>query len=306
MNEIISFITSVFSMTTPLLIAALGVVFSAKAGIVNIGTEGFMLTGALFGVVGSYYSGSAFVGALCAMLSGTVISAAFAVAVLHGRAAQNVVGVAINLIATGMTVVFNRVIFGINATVTKVAGFDAAPIPLLSEIPILGQTLFNQPILCYMAFLLVPLAWFVMQRTATGLKVRAVGEDPKVCDMAGISVMKVRWATILLSGAMCGLGGAYMSMGNLRFFSENMLAGEGFMVLAAVVFGNYSPLGVMGACTLFGAANALRYRLTATLTWVPYQFWTMLPYVITILTLCGLVSKPRKGPASSGVPYVKE
>ncbi|MEG1449002.1 MAG: ABC transporter permease, partial [Oscillospiraceae bacterium] len=168
-----------------------------------------------------------------------------------------------------------------------------------------GEALFNQSIPVYLAFLAVPVAWFVLQKTNIGLKIRAVGENPKACDTVGINVYRTRYMTVLYSGLMAGLAGAFVSMGQLSFFSEGMVAGRGFMALAAVVFGNYTPVGVMIASLVFGAGESLQYRLQALNTGIPYQFLVMLPYLITVVAICLLVRKSRK-PASSAVPYVKE
>jgi simple sugar transport system permease protein len=144
-----------------------------------------------------------------------------------------------------------------------------------------------------------------MQKTDIGLKIRAVGENPRACDTVGINVNRIRYGTVLYSGAMAGIAGAFVSMGQLSFFTEGMVAGRGFMALAAVVFGNYTPAGVMLAALVFGAGDALQYRLQAINTGIPYQFLIILPYIITIVAVCGLIGKTRQ-PASSGVPYVKE
>ena len=305
MDLLKSFLASDIRTATPMLIAGLGIVFSARAGIVNIGIEGFMLVGALMGVVGSYLTGSAAMGAVFAMASALVLAAVFAYFTLHLRADQTVVGVAINIFATGFTITLNRMIFGANTSPPKLDVFDAVPIPVLKDIPVVGQAFFNQPLLCYVAFLLVPAAWLIMQKTHIGLKIRAVGESPKACDTLGINVLKVRWAAILFSALMAGLGGAFVSMGQLSFFTENMISGRGYMVLAAVVFGRYSPVGVMLATLLFGAGDAVMYQIQAANIGVPYQVSIMLPYVITILAVCGLIGKSR-APASSGTPYAKE
>lgn len=305
MNFLQSFLSSDIRTATPLLIAALGIVFSARAGIINVGTEGFMLVGALMGVVGSRYSGSAFVGALAAMACTLVLAALFAYFTINLQANQTVVGVAINIFAMGFTITLNRIIFGANTSPPIIDVFDAVPIPGLSRIPVIGPALFNQPLLCYLAFLAVPVAWYVMQKTHIGLKVRAVGENPKAADTVGINVWRVRWAAILFSGALAGLGGAFVSMGQLSFFTENMISGRGYMVLAAVVFGRYSPVGVLVATLVFGAGDALMYQIQAANLGVPYQISMMLPYFITLLAVCGLIRKNRS-PAASGEPYVKE
>ena len=305
MSILVSFLSSVIMLSTPTLIASLGIVFSERAGIVNIGTEGMMLIGALAGVVGSMMTGSVWLGALIAMAVAMLFSTIFAFFTVVVKADQTVIGTGMNILASGLTITVNRAVFGASTSPPKIETFARTPIPLLSDIPVLGPVLFNQPIPVYIAFLLVPVAWFVMFRTNTGLKLRAVGENPRACDTVGIHVARTRFMSVLYSGIMAGFAGAFVSMGQMSFFTENMIAGGGFMALAAVVFGNYTPAGVMGAALVFGASNALKFQLQALSTGIPSQFLVMLPYVITILALCGLIRRSNK-PASSAVPYVKE
>lgn len=305
MNILISFLSSMIMLSTPTLIASLGIVFSERAGIVNIGTEGMMLMGALAGVIGSLVTGSVWLGALIAMLIAMLFAAIFGFFTVIVKADQTVIGTGMNILAAGLTITVNRAVFGASTSPPKIDVFGKAPVPLLSDIPVLGQVLFNQPIPVYIAFLLVPAAWFVMFRTNTGLKLRAVGENPRACDTVGINVAVTRFMSILYSGLMAGFAGAFVSMGQMSFFTENMIAGGGFMALAAVVFGNYTPVGVMGAALVFGASNALKFLLQALNTGIPSQFLVMLPYIITILALCGLIRRSNK-PASSAIPYVKE
>jgi simple sugar transport system permease protein len=302
---ITSFLASDIRTATPILIAALGLVFSERAGIVNIGTEGFMLIGALFGVLGSYWTGSVLVGALVAMAVTMLFALAFAFFTVTIRADQTVVGTAVNIFASGLTITLNRVVFGVSTSVPNIDVFNKVAIPLLSKIPIIGQGLFNQSIPVYITILAVPAAWFVLQKTNIGLKIRAVGEHPKACDTVGIDVKKVRYQAVLFSGLMIGFAGAFVSMGQLSFFTEGMVAGRGFMALAAVVFGNYTPGGAMVAALVFGAGDALTYRLQASNTGIPYQFLTMLPYLITVVAICMMIQKSNK-PAASAVPYTKE
>ena len=305
MDLIVSFLASDIRTTTPLLIAALGMVFSARAGIVNIGMEGFMLMGALMGVVGSFWTGSAFGGALIAMFCTMLLSLVFAYFTIRVQADQTVVGAAINIFSMGFTTTLNRVIFGRDTTPPIINTFDPVPIPGLSKLPVVGQAFFTHPLPTYLAFLAVPLAWYVMKHTHIGLKIRAVGENPKTCDTLGINVHRVRLWSVLVSGLFAGLAGAFVSMGQLSVFVENMISGRGFMVLAVVVFGRYTPIGVMIAALIFGAGDALMYRLQASNAGLPFQISTILPYFITLLAVCGLVKK-SKPPASSGVPYKKE
>lgn len=304
LSEISHFLASDIRTATPILICALGLVFSAKAGVVNIGAEGMMLAGALMGVVGSYAFGNVWLGVLCAMLSAMVLSLLFGFLTVSLRADQTIVGAVINTFALGLTGTLSLTIFGLNAEPPKLDAFAPVSIPLLGDVPVLGAIL-NQTAPVYIILLLLPLAHFVLFRTDLGLKIRAVGENPLACDTLGIDVYRIRYGTILFSGVMSGFAGAFVSLGSLSFFQDNMVAGRGFMAVAAVVFGKYSPFGVLGACLVFGAGDALMYRLQTAGMAIPYQFLMMVPYALTVLALCGFVGK-SKGPATSGQPYVKE
>lgn len=304
MDGLTSFISATLRMATPLLIAGLGLVFSANAGIVNIGTEGFMLLGALMGCAGSYWTGSAVFGALVAMLSSMVFSAVFAFFVLNLKADQTVVGTAVNIFASGLTITLNRVIFNTATGVPMIETYNPVALPGLSKIPVIGIA-FNQALLTYLAFLAIPIVWYIMKKTHIGLQVRSVGENPRASDTLGISVLGTRWWTILLSGLLSGLAGSFMSMGQLSFFTEGMVSGKGFMALAVVVLGAYSPVGVMLASLIFGAGMALQYRIQAASTGIPYQIITMLPYLITLIAVCGFMKKSR-APAATAIAYSKE
>ena len=298
---ITNFLTADIRTATPLLLAALGLVFSERAGIVNIGTEGIMLIGALLGCVGASFSGSSLVGALTAIFGGLVMSLLFAFFTITLRSNQIVVGTAFNIFAGGFTMTLNRLL--LNGA--KVKGYVNLPVPGLSKIPVAGDVLFNWSLPVYFAFICVPLCWFVLQRTNIGLKVRAVGEYPKACDTVGINVFRIRYGAVLFSGMMAGLAGSFVSMGQLSSFTEGMVSGKGFMALAVCVFGNYSPKTVLLAALLFGAADALKYRLLTTSLGGYYQFLNMLPYLITIVALCMFAKRSNK-PACSGVAYRKE
>ena len=297
---ITNFLTADIRTATPLLLAALGLVFSERAGIVNIGTEGIMLIGALLGCVGASFSGSSLVGALTAIFGGLVMSLIFAFFTITLRSNQIVVGTAFNIFAGGFTITLNRLL--LNGA--KVKGYVNLPVPGLSKIPVAGDVLFNWSLPVYFAFICVPLCWFVLQRTNIGLKVRAVGEYPKACDTVGINVFRIRYGAVLFSGMMAGLAGSFVSMGQLSSFTEGMVSGKGFMALAVCVFGNYSPKTVLLAALLFGAADALKYRLLTTSLGGYYQFLNMLPYLITIVALC-MFDKRSNKPACSGVAYRK-
>lgn len=306
MGDLITrFLITTLVMAAPMLIGAMGTLFIERSGIINIGNEGFMIIGAFMGVLGSYYSGSALVGALTAMGSGLVFGLIFALFTVTFRANQVVTGLAINAVAEGLTSLLFRQLFGISGVVPKIATFEKVSIPLLSQIPILGPSLFNQTLVAYLGLLLVPVTAFVLYKTKLGLTVRSVGENPKACDTMGIGVNRVRYGSVLYGSMLAGLAGAFVSMGQLSFFTEGMIAGKGYMTLAAIVFGNYSPVGILVACLLFGGVSSLQYQLQATASTIPYQIWVMLPYVFAVAALC-MYRVRSKAPACSGIPYVRD
>ncbi len=263
-----------------------------------------MLIGAFAGVVGSYLTGSVWGGLLVAIVSTVLFAAIFAYFTVTIKADQTVIGTAMNILAVGLTTTINRAMFG-SSTVTQIDTFDNIAIPVLSKIPVIGPAFFSHAFPVYLAFILVPIFGFVLFRMNIGLKIRAVGENPRAADTMGIKVNFIRFMTVLFSGLMAGIAGAYLSMGKMSFFTENMTSGVGFMALAAVVFGNYKPAGIMWASIIFGASTALMYRLQAMNIGVSNYFLLMLPYVITIIALCGFRRRSNQ-PAASTVPYIKE
>ncbi|MEW6621717.1 MAG: ABC transporter permease [Bacillota bacterium] len=300
-----NFLRADIRSATPILLAAIGLVFMERSGVINIGVEGMMLIGTLSAVIGSLYLGSAWMGVLVAMLSTGLIGLLFAFLVVTIRANQVVVGMAINILGIGLTTSLARIIFGLNMAPPKIDTFKAYTIPVLSKIPVLGPALFNQMAIVYLALLLVPITHYLLFKTTIGLKVRAVGEHPKAADTVGINVFKVRYASIVGGAMLSGVAGAYLSLGLLSFFSEGMVAGRGFIALAAVIFGKWSPIGALGAALLFGAGDALQIRMQAMGSSIPYQFLLMLPYILTVVALAGFVGKSTP-PAASGIPYTKE
>lgn len=291
-------------MTTPLLYTALGEMYSERAGITNIGLEGLMVTGAVSAFVGASLTGSLFAGLFIAILCGVLINMFFAYTVIVRGSNQVVLGMALNILAAGLASYFYRSIFGISSMPSKVQGFARLPIPFLSSIPVLGE-IFNQNILVYLAFALVPVSWFVLFQTKAGLRLRAVGEHPKAADSFGIKVYFQRFLGCAIGGALGALGGAYLSIGYMNMYVENIVAGRGYIALAAVIFGKWKPGGVLLATLLFGLADALQLRLQAMSLGIPYQFMAMLPYVVTFIALIGFVGK-SVGPAANGVNYARE
>lgn len=298
-----AFLGSAVLMAATYLLAGLGAVFGERAGIVNIGIEGLMLIGSLLAVVGSYATGSVWAGLLLAMLGGMLLAAVFAAFTVGLHANQTVTGVALNILASGLTVLLFRTIFGLNGMIPQIDTFDAVAVPGLSALPVVGA-LFRQPLPVYIAFALVPVCAFVMDRTNLGLIVRSVGNNPRACDTVGLPVYRVQVETILFTGVMSGFAGAFLSTGQLSFFTEGMVAGRGYMVLAAVAFGNYTPVGVLAAALLFGASEALQYRLQVACPMIPTEIWAMLPYVITLFAIC-VYRRGSNRPVNSGRNYLR-
>jgi len=292
-------------MSTTFLLAGIGTVFGERAGVVNIGIEGIMLVGSLAGVIGSWMSGSVWVGMLLAMAGGLLVALLFAFFSVRLYSNQIVVGVAINILAIGLTVLIYRGIFGVNGDIPEIDTFHAVAVPLLSRIPFIGSALFDQPIPVYIAYILVPLCSFIMNRTNIGLKVRSVGNNPMACDTVGLNVSRIRFGAVAYTGIMAGFAGAFLSTGQLSAFTENMVSGRGYIVIAAVACGNYTPVGVFLSSLMFGASEALEYRLQVINQSVPTEIWAMLPYIITLIALC-VYQKKSNRPACSGTNYERQ
>ena len=279
---------STLRVSTPLVFAALGGLFSERAGVINIALEGLMLVGAFGAAVGTYASHSPWLGSGCAVLAGMFLAALYALFVINLRANQIVAGTAINLLALGLTPFFCKLLYdvtGSTPTIPLQERFVSAPL--------------------YLCWVLVALSWFVLKHTRPGLWTTFAGERPDALAAAGIGVRRVRWAAVLLSGALAGLGGAALSILLSSSFSRNMTAGRGFMALAALIFGKWKPVPTALACLLFGFADALQIRLQGVVLWgsepVPVQFIQILPYVLTVLVLGGFVGRSRP-PRALGTP----
>jgi general nucleoside transport system permease protein len=301
----IDFFASTVRMASPVLYATMGGIVNERAGIINIGLEGIMLTGALTGVVVSFYTGSPWVGFLAAALAGGLLGLVHAFLSIALKANQIVSGAALNIACLGLTSFVIRILFGLKDQQRTVPHFVPSHVPFLSDIPFLGPVLFTQNVVVYAAYALVPILAFVLYRTRWGLVIIAAGEHPRAADTMGIDPNRVRYVCTVLSGLAVGAGGASLSLGQLHFFVDEMTGGRGFMALAAVIFGRWDPVGGLLACLLFGAADALQFRIQATGVNVPYQFMLMVPYVLTLVVLVVFMARGR-GPAAIGVPYQRE
>ncbi|MGE0825445.1 MAG: ABC transporter permease [Candidatus Binatia bacterium] len=290
---------------TPLLLAALAESIVQRSGVINIGLEGILLVGAFAGMMGSYFSGSPLVGLLAGAGSGFLLALLFGFLTIGLAADQIIVGVSLNLLSLGVTGVLYRGLFGVTGQVLQVTTFSPLPLPFLSMLPFFGPALFNHTVLVYLAVGLVPFLSFVLFRLRAGLHLQAVGLHPHAAETLGISVRKVRVFAIAMEGILGGIAGSYLSLAYSNTFIEGMSAGRGFIALAIVIFGRWTPIGALGGALFFGAATALQFHLQALGSTLPYQFVLMLPYILTLLTLV-LVGSRVSPPAALGQEYRRE
>jgi simple sugar transport system permease protein len=293
-----------------LLLASLGENFNQRAGVFNLGCEGIMCMGAFLGFLPPYLlkgTPAAAYAPLCGFLlaaaAGVLLGLLFALVTVVFRAEQGIAGIGLQMFGWGVAgTLFRHFIGG----VTGVEGVPAWPLPGLSRIPYLGDLLFNHNPVVYLAFLMVPASWYILHKTPWGLKVRAAGTEPRAADSMGINVIRVRCQALMLGGAMAGLGGAYLSLCQAKMFADDLVAGRGFIAVALVYFGRWSPLGIMGGALLFSLAQSLQLSIQVAGIKFPYEFAVMLPYVLVILVLA-LARKARmRGPAKLGVPFNRE
>lgn len=299
------FLAASMRLAVPIMLAALGGVFNERAGVLNIGMEGMMLMGCLVGFVVGALTGNMWLGVLAASLAGMALAVLLGFFTITLPANQVVAGIALNLLAAGLTSFSYRVIFGTNTQPARVAGFSTISVPGLSQIPILGPLLFRQEPLVYVALALAAISWMVIFHSAWGLQVQAVGERPEAAETLGVNVARTRYICLAISGMMCGIGGAYLSLGASHIFLDNMTAGRGYIALAILILGRRHPLQLLGAALLFGAADALQLRAQLLGIGVPFQFLLMLPYVLTMIVLAGFVRR-IDAPAALGVTYRRD
>lgn len=301
MNTITLLLGVTLLYSTPMVFGALGGVLSERSGVVNIGIEGMMTFGAFAGAAAGYYSGSPWIGVLCAALAGGILALLHAVAAITCQADQTISGVAINLLGPALAVFFCRLAFD-GATMSY---------PVANKLPkIFGSGAegiwanLNVDIMVIVALLFAVAMWFVLYRTKWGMRILAVGENPAAADTLGINVYKTRYACVILSGILAGIGGATVTLGIVAQFTQTSIAGQGFIALAAVIFGKWKPLGAYRACLIFGFSQALTVVLGGGAVAVPTEILAMLPYVLTIVILILFIGK-SVAPKADGVPYVK-
>ena len=294
--------------STPLIFASLGGVFSEITGVTNIALEGIMLLGAFTSIVFTYYTGSAWFGVLMAVLVGIGFSWLHAWASIKWLGNQIVVGTALILIAQGITGFLMKPIFGRPGQTDFVGRINDISIPGLKDVPFLGKAIGEINPLVIIAFASVFIAWFIIYKTTLGLRMRSVGENPEAADTLGINVYKIRYFGVLMSGALASLGGAFLSVGETGNFKELMSGGRGFIALAAMILGNWNPIGAMLASLLFGASEAYANLLQSSkLIEVPASvkpLFNMVPFIVTLVVISGFIGKTR-APAADGIPYEK-
>lgn len=280
------FLAAAVRVATPLLLAALGETVAERGGVINLGIEGAMLGGALAAAIGASHGG-VWGGTLAAAAAGVAVAAVFSLIAVRARADQIITGTALTLGMVGLTGAINRQAFGAAGVGLTLPTFPAWRIPGLGAIPVIGPAFFSQSVLTYLAFLLVPVTWWLLFRTRFGLELRATGESAHHSRAAGVLVERVRTIGILLGGGLAGLAGASLVLAQVGTFAEKMTAGRGFMAIAIVVLGAWNPLRVFGAALFFGGAMALQFLFQALGLGVPYQLFLMLPYLLTLATLAG-------------------
>lgn len=275
---LVAFLTQMIRIAIPYLFAASGGVVAERAGIVSLTLEGFMLSGAFGAALGTHYSGSPWIGVLCGVGGGLIFAMIHAVATIRYRADQVVVGVAINLLAIGVTRFFLKLVFDSSSNSPRVAGFGGNP----------RAAGFDNPLL-WLGLLVAPVVAFILYRTAFGLRVRAAGEHPDAAESVGVSVKRIRYGAVAISGILAGLGGVYLALDQHQF-TDQMTAGRGFIAISAVIFGRWDPIRAAAACILFAAAETLQIQLQGNHA-IPSQFIEMIPYVLTIIALAGVVGR---------------
>ncbi|TAK23419.1 MAG: ABC transporter permease [Chloroflexota bacterium] len=291
------------SRSTPLVFGSLSGVLCERSGVVNIAIEGMMLAAAFTGFFVGIYTHSLPIAAVAAVVSGVLLASLHAVLSIHFRVDQIISGTVVNIFAFGVTGFLNRQLFATGAPPGQ-ATLPSIEIPLLADIPFVGRVLFEQKPLTYLAIASVAIVHIVLFKTVWGLRVRAVGEHPLAADTVGIGVLRTRYQAVLLGGAMAGLGGAYFTLESVPHFEPLMTNGRGFIALAAMIFGKWTPLGAWGAALLFGVAEALPVTLQIQRIDVPFQLVGLLPYVLTIVVLAGVIGRATP-PAAIGTPYEK-
>ncbi|CAN7521748.1 ABC transporter permease [Aminobacter sp. LjRoot7] len=301
---LISILAGMVRIATPLLFSAMGELVTQRAGIWNISVEGTMLLGAVVAYVVASTTGSPWLALLAAVLACALISLIMSFVTIVLKAEQFVAGLALNLLASGLTLFWFQT-YVIGREPPKFAGFDQVDVPILSDIPFLGPILFSQRLLTYVAFVLPVAVWFFLYRTKYGLEIRCVGENPKALDVKGLSVGWRQCLAIMFGSLMSGFGGAFLMLGYSDRFVPDLIAGRGWLVVVAIIAGNWMPFRVVGAIFIFALLEAVAIHAQVVGVSIPHHFFLILPYVASLVLLAGLRSRTHQ-PEALGVPYSRE
>jgi simple sugar transport system permease protein len=303
--QMIFILSNTLVLAIPLILGGMAGVMSERVGVVNIAIEGQLLTGAFVSAVVGTMTGNLYVGMVAAMIAAGILSMVLASLAIKYLVEQIIIGVLLNVLVIGITNFLHSAWLDNDSSNLNYPGtFDKIAIPLLSDIPVLGQVLFNNRITVYLMFIIVPVLWFILFRSKLGLRARAVGEHPLAADTVGINVARTRFWWVTLGGMVAGLGGAALTIGNVGSFGREMSAGQGFIALAVVILGRWQPIYVTLSALLFGFTIILRVWANQVSPGIPVDFITMVPYLVTLVAVAGFAGKVRP-PAASGQPYIK-
>ncbi|MGO8695549.1 MAG: ABC transporter permease [Rectinemataceae bacterium] len=299
LDVISGIIHTMIGLATPFLYAAIGETFAQTSGVVNLGVDGIMLLSAFAAFYVALMSGSLWLGLLAAALVGLAMGLLMSLVSVTLKAEQGVSGIGLYMFGLGMSSLLFKVLIG---TVKTLDGFRPVAIPFLSDIPVVGKMLFRTNILVYGAFLLVPLAWWVLKKTTLGLKIKSVGQSPAAADSLGISVNGIRYLSVCIGSVLAGIAGASLSISLLNLFQDNLTAGQGFIAVALVYFGGWSPIGVLGGALLFSIVNSFQLWMQVLGAKMSSNIAVMLPYLLTIVALTVSVNRARQ-PAALNKPF---
>jgi len=299
LSVIAGILTSAIRLATPYLYAAIGETFSQRSGVVNLGVDGIMLIGAYAAFFVVLTTGNIWFGLLVAILAGLLMGLLMSLISVTLKAEQGISGIGLYMFGLGLSSLLFKTTIG---TVKTVIGFQSVKIPLLGDIPVIGPIFFNHSLLVYGAFLLVPLAWWVLEKTTWGLKIKSVGQNPAAADSLGVNVDRVRYVSVCIGSMLAGIAGASLSISLLNLFQENLTAGMGFIAVALVYFGNWKPQGILWGALLFSSVNAFQLWMQVLGVKIPSDVAIMLPYILTIAALAVAVRRVQQ-PAALNKPF---
>ncbi len=305
LSLIASFASSALRQAAPLSLAGLGVAYAEKAGILNIGEEGIMLGGAFAGFITAYFTGSLALGILGGAAGGIVISMIHAFLSIKAKANQTISGLALNFFTLGLTSFLFLLAFGQGSSLPSIANLKPVAIPILSSIPFIGEVLFRQNVLVYVLYIAIAAFSVFFYRTEWGISLTAVGENPQAADSAGINVYRTRYLACLVNGIFGGLGGCFITLGQLGYFQEDIVSGKGYIALVAVILGRHNPILIFLSAAMIGLAESLQFSMQAMGVQLPSQAFSMLPYVVAVIVLLFSIGRSTT-PAAVGIPYERD